>query len=217
MIRKLLLRIYGPQVEHLIDRENELQILRRLRRKKIGPCLLGTFVNGRFEEFYDARTLTALDLRVPQTSKQIAKRMRELHDGVELLEEEREAGPFVWLNWDKWVVKCEETITWLDSQIISSKQGAISPRSANWKERGLVCGVKWAQFRRAVEGYRSWLEKECGGSAFIKQLLVFAHNDVSGTKVFRVLKLALIFLPDAVWKLTSTSTARRFASPNACK
>ena len=183
MIRKLLLRIYGPQVEHLIDREQELQILRRLRRKKIGPCLLGTFINGRFEEFYDARTLTAADLRVPQTSKQIAKRMRELHDGVDLLEEEREAGPSVWLNWDKWVGKCEETITWLDSQIILSKQRDINSCSADWKERGLVCGVTWAQFRRTVEDYRRWLEKECGGSALIKQHLVFAHNDVSGTKV----------------------------------
>ena len=140
-------------------------------------------MNGRFEEFYDARTLTAADLRVPQTSKQIAKRMRELHDGVDLLEEEREAGPFVWLNWDRWVGKCEETITWLDNEIVSSKQGAISPRSVNWKERGFVCGVKWAQFRRTVEDYRSWLEEESGGSAFIKQNLVFAHNDVSHTKV----------------------------------
>lgn len=181
MNRKLLLRIYGPQAGHLIDREKELQILRRLRRKKIGPCLLGTFINGRFEEFYDARTLTAADLRVPQTSKQIAKRMRELHDGVDLLEEEREAGPFVWLNWDKWVGKCEEIVTWLDSQIKLSKLGDFSASSANWRERGFVCGVKWAQFRRAVEDYRRWLENECGGSAFIKQHLVFAHNDVRPT------------------------------------
>ncbi|TQS32695.1 hypothetical protein Golomagni_06982, partial [Golovinomyces magnicellulatus] len=32
---KVLLRIYGPQVEHLIDRENELKVLGRLARKKI--------------------------------------------------------------------------------------------------------------------------------------------------------------------------------------
>lgn len=55
-------------------------------------------MNGRFEEFYDARTLTAADLRVRQNSKQIAKRIQELHDGEYLLEEEREAGPFVWPN-----------------------------------------------------------------------------------------------------------------------
>lgn len=69
---KLLLRIYGPQVEHLIDRESELSILRRLAKKSIGPRLLGTFKNGRFEEFLYAHTLTPEDMRIPDTSKQIA-------------------------------------------------------------------------------------------------------------------------------------------------
>jgi choline kinase len=88
-----LLRIYGPQVEHLIDREYELQTLRRLRRKNIGPSVLGTFNNGRFEEFLHAQPLTPWDLHIPETSTQIAKRMRELHDGIELLEDERKGGP----------------------------------------------------------------------------------------------------------------------------
>lgn len=165
----------------MIDREAELQILRRLRRKKIGPNLLGTFINGRFEQFFHARTLTAKDLRVPQTSRQIAKRMRELHDGVELLEEERDAGPFVWQNWDKWVKRCEEVTTWLDHQILLGKPDPANLRSEKWKKRGLVCGVEWAEFRKAVDRYRLWLEKEYGGTAGVRQQLVFAHNDVSAT------------------------------------
>ena len=177
--RKLLLRIYGPQVEHLIDRESELQILRRLARKRIGPRLLGTFTNGRFEQFFHARTLTAKDLRVSETSKQIAKRMRELHDGIELLEEEREEGAFVWRNWNKWVDRCEEVISWLDNQILTAKQGFIVPRSDKWMKRGLVCGVEWSFFRRTVDRYRMWLFDQYGGSAGIRQKLVFAHNDVS--------------------------------------
>lgn len=177
--RKLLLRIYGPQVEHLIDRESELQILRRLARKKIGPRLLGTFTNGRFEQFFHARTLTAGDLRVPETSKQIAKRMRELHDGIELLEEEREEGASVWRNWNKWVDRCEEVISWLDNQILVTKQGSIGPRSEDWKKRGFVCGVEWSYFRQTVERYRKWLFEQYGDQAGIRQKLVFAHNDVS--------------------------------------
>ena len=177
--RKLLLRVYGPQAEHLIDRENELEILRRLRRKKIGPNLLGTFINGRFEQYYHARTLTARDLRIPQTSKLIAKRMRELHDGVELLDKEREDGASVWRNWDKWVERCEQVICWLDRQILSGKQGPARSRSDAWKRRGLVCGVEWAVFRQMVDRYRSWLAGQCGGLESIKQQLVFAHNDVS--------------------------------------
>ncbi|RDW92521.1 choline kinase [Coleophoma crateriformis] len=180
---KLLLRIYGPQVEHLIDRENELGILRRLARKKIGPRLLGTFKNGRFEEFFNAQTLTAADLRVEATSKQIAKRMRELHDGIELLEREREQGPFVWLNWDKWVDRVEEVVTYLDKQIKSGgkRQGE------RWRERGLVCGVEWPMFKATIEKYRAWLDEYYGGHRYLMDRLVFAHNDTQYGNILRII------------------------------
>jgi len=171
---KLLLRIYGPQVEHLIDRENELGILRRLARKKIGPRLLGTFKNGRFEEFFNAQTLTAEDLRLEDTSKQIAKRMRELHDGIDLLERERDEGPFVWQNWDKWVNRCEQVIKYLDKEILSGNKGKNEP----WRKRGLICGVEWKVFRSAVENYRKWLNEYYRTRGGVKRRLVFAHNDV---------------------------------------
>lgn len=170
---KLLLRVYGPQVEHLIDRENELGILRRLARKKIGPRLLGTFENGRFEQYFESKTLTAEDLRVEGTSKQIAKRMRELHDGIDLLNREIEGGPFVWLNWDKWVDRCEEVICYLDKQIMSGKKGREP-----WRERGFVCGVQWPVFKQAIDRYRKWLDQYYAGRGGVNKRLVFAHNDV---------------------------------------
>lgn len=170
---KLLLRIYGPQVEHLIDRENELAILRRLARKKIGPKMLGTFTNGRFEEFFNAETLTYDDLRIQTTSKQIAKRMRELHDGIDLLDNEREEGPFVWLNWDKWVKTCEKVITYLDKEVLSGKES----HGEIWRSRGLVCGVEWPLFKATIDKYRIWLDKHYG-SGGVNRRLVFAHNDV---------------------------------------
>ena len=179
---KLLLRIYGPQVEHLIDREAELSILQRLARKSIGPRLLGTFTNGRFEEFLYAHTLTPEDMRVPETSKQIAKRMRELHDGIDLFEEERDAGPFVWVNWDKWVGRCEQVITWLDKQILFPCQDQSISKARPWRSRGLVCGVEWPFFRKTVDKYRKYIIETHGGKKGIKEQLVFAHNDV-GTPV----------------------------------
>ena len=172
------MRIYGPQVEHLIDRESELQILRRLARKRIGPRLLGTFINGRFEQFFHAMTLAAKDLRLPETSKQIAKRMRELHDGIELLEDERDEGPFIWRNWDKWKERCEEVISYLDSRILAGRQGSTMSCEEEWKNRGLVCGVEWSVFRSAVRRYRDWLSEQYGGANGIREKLVFAHNDV---------------------------------------
>ncbi|OJJ34831.1 hypothetical protein ASPWEDRAFT_171667 [Aspergillus wentii DTO 134E9] len=182
---KLLLRIYGPQVDHLIDRENELQILRRLGRKNIGPRVLGTFNNGRFEEFFEARTLTPKDLRIPDTSKQIAKRMRELHEGIDLLEHEREGGPMVFKNWDKWVDRCEQVINWLDKEIQSS-HNETKAQSEPWRRRGFVCGVPWPLFRKAVDNYRQWLVNTNGGMQEIKRQLVFAHNDTQYGNLLRM-------------------------------
>ncbi|KAJ5581603.1 Choline kinase N-terminal [Penicillium sp. DV-2018c] len=182
---KLLLRIYGPQVDHLIDRENELQILRRLGRKNIGPRILGTFLNGRFEEYFEARPLTPKELRMPETAKQVAKRMRELHDGIELLEEEREGGPMIFKNWDKWMDRCEQVMTWLDKELESphnEAKAALEP----WRRRGYVCGVKWSVFRKAVENYRRWLVASSGGLDEIKRQLVFAHNDTQYGNLLRM-------------------------------
>lgn len=149
-----------------------------MARKRIGPRLLGTFLNGRFEEFLHAKTLTAKDLRDRETSKQIAKRMRELHDGVELTRDERAAGPFVWQNWDRWVKRCEEVISWLDDQILAYEKSPTS-KSHAWQRRGFVCGVRWLQFRQAVDKYRQWLKEKYGGGQALRESLVFAHNDVS--------------------------------------
>ncbi|KAK8152981.1 kinase-like domain-containing protein [Phyllosticta citrichinensis] len=186
---KLLLRIYGPQVEHLIDRESELQILRRLARKRIGPRLLGTFSNGRFEEYLHARPLTPQDLRNPDTSMQIAKRMRELHEGIDLLPQEREDGPFVWRNWDKWVNRCEQITEWLDAQIEQSSNGeaAVPDGKLNaWRRRGFVCGAQWKVFRATVEKYRRWVEEQYGGAEKLKDKLVFAHNDTQHGNILRL-------------------------------
>lgn len=104
--------------------------------------------------------------------------MRELHDGIELLKEEREEGAFMWRNWDKWKDRCEEVISYLDNQILENKQTSTASRSDNWKKRGLVCGVEWTVFRAAVRKYRDWLFEQYGGVSGVGQKLVFAHNDV---------------------------------------
>ncbi|KAI5858650.1 kinase-like domain-containing protein [Tricharina praecox] len=167
---KLLLRIYGPQVSHLIDRDTELYILRRLARKKIGPRLLGTFENGRFEQFFTARTLTKDDIRNPETSRHIAKRLKELHRGIEVESKEREQGPIVWKNWEKWVPRCTDVMEHIDAK----------------QKYGLVCGTTWPVFREAVEKYRAWLVARYGGDEQLKRELVFAHNDTQYGNILRL-------------------------------
>ncbi|KAI0428256.1 kinase-like domain-containing protein [Xylaria sp. FL1042] len=183
---KLLLRVYGPHVEHIIDRENELSVLRRLARKKIGPRLLGTFANGRFEQYLDAVTLTAEDLREPDTSKHIAKRVRELHDGMELLEEERDGGPAVLKNWDHWLTRVAETISILDTKISEGNLGPVRNAADAWKERGLVLGTDWPTFKSTFDRYRQYLFDRYGGPKVVREHLVFAHNDTQYGNILRV-------------------------------
>ena len=129
---------------------------------------------------------------MPETSRHIAKRMRELHDGIELLEGERDEGAFVWRNWDKWKDRCEEVISYLDEQILKGRQGPSKSRSDEWKKRGLVCGVEFTVFRQVVRKYRDWLYGQYGGPAGIRQKLVFAHNDVSERCMRRIMSMMLI-------------------------
>ncbi|BGP37335.1 hypothetical protein JCM10450v2_001242 [Rhodotorula kratochvilovae] len=80
----LLLRVYGPQSGSLISRRNELYILHTLSSQYgIGPHVLGTFGNGRVEEYFHSRALTKDEMRDPRVSRWIGRRMRELHS-VEL-------------------------------------------------------------------------------------------------------------------------------------
>ncbi|KAI0010416.1 kinase-like protein, partial [Xylariaceae sp. FL0662B] len=183
---KLLLRVYGPQVEHIIDRENELSVLRRLSRKKIGPRLLGTFTNGRFEQYLNAVTLTAADMRDPNTSKQIAKRMRELHDGIELLDREKDGGPAVLNNWDNWLDRVSRAITFLDQKILSGNPGRVKSAADSWQRRGLICGVEWDSFKAMVDKYRRFLLENYGSLEAIREQLVFAHSDTQYGNILRL-------------------------------
>ncbi|KAI1343376.1 kinase-like domain-containing protein [Xylariaceae sp. FL0016] len=187
MPAKLLLRIYGPQVEHIIDRENELAVLKRLARKNIGPRLLGTFANGRFEQFLDATTLTAEELKDPETSVQISKRMRELHDGMELLACERDGGPAVWKAFDSWLDRINRAMNYLDRKISGGNLGPVRNASDAWKERGLVCGTEWPVFRDMVYRYREFVVERYGGStAVMRDSLVFSHNDTQYGNILRI-------------------------------
>lgn len=149
-----------------MDRESELAVLRRLARRRIGPRLLGIFTNGRFEEFLDARALTHTEMRQADVSCQIAKRMRELHVGIEVEDFERKDEACVWRNWDRWSWKCASLVDRLDQQVDGGGKTSF------------LCGTGWGAFKDAVGKYRQWLESHYGGRQTIRDSLVFAHNDV---------------------------------------
>ncbi|GJN32211.1 hypothetical protein PR202_gb20697 [Eleusine coracana subsp. coracana] len=78
--RKVLVRIYGQGVDVFFDRADEVRTFECMSRHGQGPRLLGRFANGRVEEFINARTLSAADLRDLEISALIAKKLREFHD-----------------------------------------------------------------------------------------------------------------------------------------
>lgn len=91
----LLLRIYGPSSGSLISRKTELHVLHTLSSNySIGPRVLGTFSNGRVEEYFLSRALHKEEMREPRISRCIGRRMRELHR-VDLERMELPGGPEV--------------------------------------------------------------------------------------------------------------------------
>ncbi|ORY74348.1 kinase-like domain-containing protein [Protomyces lactucae-debilis] len=100
--QKFLLRVYGRNVLHLIDREYETSVLARLAHHRIGPRMLGQFKNGRIEQWLESTEMTAAELRDPVQSRYIARRMREFHDFVSLLPAERGRAT-VLSNLDCWI------------------------------------------------------------------------------------------------------------------
>ncbi|KAE9592507.1 putative phosphotransferase with an alcohol group as acceptor [Lupinus albus] len=79
-LRTVLVRLYGEGVEVFFNREVEIQTFECMSKNGQGPRLLGRFTTGRVEEFIHARTLSATDLRDPETSALIAAKMREFHN-----------------------------------------------------------------------------------------------------------------------------------------
>ncbi|EDO19326.1 hypothetical protein Kpol_1036p72 [Vanderwaltozyma polyspora DSM 70294] len=158
----LLLRVYGPNIDSIIDRDYELQILARLSLQNIGPSLFGCFTNGRFEQFLEnSQTLTKDDIRDWKTSQRIARRMKELHIGVPLLRSEREGGPACIKLINKWMTNVET----IGKEWISDNENI----------NDVLFASDWSTFRKVVARYVQWLKDEETGK--YKEKLVFCHND----------------------------------------
>eukprot|EP00249_Psilotum_nudum_P013724 c24477_g1_i1 orf=487-1197(-) len=139
--RKVLLRVYGEGCDLFFKRKDEILAFQRMSEKGQGPQLLGRFRNGRVEEFLNARTLTALDLRNPEISACIATKLREFHQldmpgslQPQLWERLRTMNMLVSILWLLILpitsVKClqitiQKLPTWLISQSIQTSRSAV--------------------------------------------------------------------------------------------
>lgn len=154
----LLLRIYGPNVTSVIDRDYELGVLTRLAKKNIGAKLLGCFSNGRIEQWLnDTNPLTKDLIVLSKISRTIARRMKELHIGVNLTFQELQAGAMVWNNIDSWSRLVARFLQ--DSQV----------------DEKLIFLSDYKKFVDIIQLYRSWLSDKYHGK--INEHLSFCHND----------------------------------------
>ncbi|MED6205804.1 hypothetical protein PIB30_021090 [Stylosanthes scabra] len=78
--QRVLVRMYGEGTGIFFNREDEIKAFEFISKSGHGPRLLGRFANGRVEEFINARTLFASDLRDPSISTLIAVKMSDFHD-----------------------------------------------------------------------------------------------------------------------------------------
>ncbi|PVH18541.1 uncharacterized protein CXQ87_001472 [Candidozyma duobushaemuli] len=121
----LLLRVYGKNVDSIIDRDYELSILVKLSPKKIGPKLLGIFTNGRFEQFLEGFvTMTKEDVRSPVISSMIGRRMKDLHYKIDLDDRDKalnEINDIVLLPWPKFKELVFKYRDWLFAKYDSEK------------------------------------------------------------------------------------------------
>jgi ethanolamine kinase len=79
-VQPVLVRIYGPNTEVVIDRDAENRLFARLSRAGFAPPYLGRFLNGRVEGFLQGfRPLQPDELGREDLRQPIAARLAELH------------------------------------------------------------------------------------------------------------------------------------------
>ncbi|KAI5948993.1 hypothetical protein KGF57_005056 [Candida theae] len=160
----LLLRVYGKNVDELIDRDSELSTLIKLSQKRIGPRLLGIFTNGRFEQFLEGFVaLTKDQIRDQVISQMIGRRMKDLHYKVELTEEETSLPvPTCWRLIEKWLKIFE----------LEYKPG-FERAGVNVKD---IFMMDFEEFKELVYKYKEWLFDKYRKEGFSLNYK-FCHND----------------------------------------
>lgn len=163
LLPTLLLRVYGKNLDSIIDRERELSVLVKLSQKNIGPKLLGIFSNGRFEQFLDGFSpLDKDNLRDEIISQMLGRRMKDLHYKVELSHEDVNGLPMCWKLIYKWLQIFEDTV--------------LPSYGASGVKEEEVFLMKFDKFKDLIKKYEKWLL-----SHYDTELLAsnykFCHND----------------------------------------
>ncbi|CED85040.1 Choline kinase [Phaffia rhodozyma] len=174
----LLLRVYGSASSTFISRPRELRVLHLLSSVyDLGPALRGTFTNGRIEEFFQSRALTASELRDPKISGWIGRRMAELHSAdLDLLSpvqpgERRE--PEMLTSLREWITPARILMADLAH---AQSIGALAGTNLNNFVEAFALDTFELEIRKYLEWLAKWERGEIGQMGRPWRM-VFAHND----------------------------------------
>uniref|UniRef100_A0A2L2Y177 Choline kinase alpha n=1 Tax=Parasteatoda tepidariorum TaxID=114398 RepID=A0A2L2Y177_PARTP len=77
--QQVLMRMYGQIHEGIEAKVTESVIFMMLSERKLGPKLYGIFPGGRLEEYIPARAMTCDELKSPEMSATIARKLAKVH------------------------------------------------------------------------------------------------------------------------------------------
>ena len=165
---RMLLRIYGQGIDWMFSRRREFECTRRLAEAGIAPRWLGTFGNGRFEEFVRNIPVTSDMVREGEISALIARKLFHLHyksgmagDEIDLDDRQRS---LVWKRLATWRQKALEA---LKAMSIEDHPLANSP----YLVRLLQLGLGEADFERDIDNCKAACRE-------VSSPIVLCHNDL---------------------------------------
>lgn len=194
---KLLLRIYGPHVELFINRQVELENLKRLARHNIGPYLIGEFSNGRFEQYMESTTLTCKTIRDPKLSIYVGRRLCELHNFIPLHPHEVLEMPAAWKNCLVWLPKAKAKILGREHSL------AITSEFMKTLEEDFNAYYNW--FVEWSRDKKDWFGLK----------MVFSHNDTQYGNLLKI-KAKKRSIPLSQKHRTLVPVDFEYAGPNLC-
>ncbi|KAJ2847233.1 hypothetical protein GGI22_006037 [Coemansia erecta] len=185
---KYIVRVYGKGTEEFVSRERELYWLSQLALLGIGARMFGIFGNGRIEEYLESTTLNTDNARQASASRDIARRVCELHTLVSYYRPHGSGNPSskeaVYLNgkpelWNK-----------VDTglQVIHDKWLEIQRKCYSNPQCPQILD-NWPKVVQAIDKFKLHVEQA-------HSPLVFAHNDLLAGNFLRLERTGKIEIVD---------------------